>query len=55
MTINRVIQPDALNAPLAITQIGTINRTINGTTYAYKLYRSDDLIDSSVSKRLTIS
>lgn len=55
MTINRVVQPDALNAPLAITQVGTITRTIGGSSYTYKLYRSDDLIDSSVSKRLTIS
>ena len=55
MTINRIVQPDALNAPLTITQVGTINRTIGGTTYTYKLYQSDDLIDSSVSKRLTIS
>lgn len=55
MTINRVVQPDALNAPLAITQIGTIYRTIGGTTYAYKLYQSVDLIDSSISKRLTIN
>ena len=55
MNINRVIQPDALNAPLAITQVGTITRTIGGSDFTYKLYRSDDLIDSSVSKRLIIS
>ena len=55
MTINRVTQPDALNAPLAITQVGTLTRTISGSIFTYKLYRSDDLIDSSVSKRLTIS
>lgn len=55
MTITRVVQPDALNAPLAITQVGTITRTIGGSSYTYKLYRSNDLIDSSVSKRLTIS
>lgn len=60
MTISRVVQPDALNAPLAITQVeGTITRTITidgvDHTFEYKLYRSNDLIDSSVSKRLTIS
>lgn len=55
MTINRIVQPDALNAPLAITQVGTISRTIGSSTFTYKLYRSDDLIDSSLSKRLTIS
>lgn len=57
MTINRVVQPDALNAPLPVTLVGTINRTITGIadSFAYKLYKSDDLIDSSVNKRLTIS
>ena len=55
MTISRIVQPDALNAPLAITQVGTVSRTIGSSTFTYKLYRSDDLIDSSLSKRLTIS
>lgn len=55
MTITRVVQPDALNAPLAVTQVGTITRVVNGQSYTYKLYQSDDMIDSSVSKRLTIS
>ena len=55
MTISRIVQPDALNAPLAITQVGTISRTIGSSTFTYKLYRSTDLIDSSLSKRLTIS
>ena len=55
MTISRVVQPDALNAPLAITQVGTVERVINGANYTYKLYQSNDLIDASVSKRLTIS
>lgn len=55
MTIARVTQPDALNAPLAITQVGTITRTIGGSDYTYKLYRSNDMIDSSISKRLTIN
>ena len=55
MTITRVVQPDALNAPLAITQIGTVNRTVGGNTYSYKLYQSVDEIDASVNKRLTIS
>ena len=55
MSISRVVQPDALNAPLAITLMGTVNRTINGVSYPYKLYKSNDQIDSSVSKRLTIS
>lgn len=55
MTITKVVQPDALNAPLAIQQIGTITRTIAGTSYTYKLYQSIDEIDASVNKRLTIS
>ena len=55
MTITRVVQPDALNAPLAITQIGTVERVINGTSYGYKLYQSTDLIDATEPKRLTIS
>lgn len=55
MTITRVIQPDALNAPLAITQLSNVVRTINGMDYTYKLYRSESAIDSSVAKRLTIS
>lgn len=55
MTISNITQPDSLNAPLAFTQIGTINRVIGTTTYTYKLYRSNDLIDSANSKRLTIS
>lgn len=55
MSISRIVQPDALNAPLAFSQIGTVERVINGSSYTYKLYQSDDLIDSSVSKRLTIS
>ena len=55
MSISRIVQPDALNAPLAFSQIGTVERIINGSSYTYKLYQSDALIDSSVSKRLTIS
>ena len=55
MTITRVVQPDALNAPLAITQVGTVTRTIGTTNYTYKLYQSVDEIDASVNKRLTIS
>lgn len=55
MTISRIVQPDALNAPLAISQVGTIKRTIAGENYVYKLYQSTDEIDSSVSKRLTIN
>ena len=55
MAITRVVQPDALNAPLAIQQIGTITRTVGGTNYTYKLYQSVDEIDASVNKRLTIS
>ena len=55
MSISRIVQPDALNAPLAFSQIGTVERIINGSSYTYKLYQSDDLIDSSVNKRLTIS
>ena len=55
MTITKVVQPDALNAPLAIQQIGNITRTVAGTSYTYKLYQSIDEIDASVNKRLTIS
>ena len=55
MTISRVVQPDALNAPLAVTLVGTVERVIGGNSYTYKLYQSDDLIDSSKSKRLTFS
>lgn len=55
MSITGVVQPDALNAPLAITFVKNINRTINGQNYSYKLYRSEDTIDSSERKRLTIS
>lgn len=57
MNINRVVQPDALNAPLAITSIGTITRNIDGIEepFIYKLYRSTEEIDSTASKRLTIS
>ena len=55
MTISDVRQPDALNAPLAFQNIGTITRTVGDINYTYKLYKSADLIDSTVSKRLTIS
>ena len=55
MSINRIVQPDALNAPLAFTQLSNITRTVNGTTYTYKLYQSTDFIDSTNPKRLTIS
>lgn len=55
MSISRVVQPDALNAPLAITLVGTVERIIGGNSYTYKLYQSVDLIDSSISKRLTIN
>lgn len=54
MNITKVIQIDSLNAPLAISQIGTINRTISGITYQYKLYRSIDLINTKFSKQLRI-
>ena len=55
MSITNIIQPDAFNAPLAFSQIGTVTRIIEGNTYSYKLYQSVDLIDSSISKRLTIN
>ena len=54
MTITSVTQPDAFNAPLPVQEIGTITRTIGGTNYTYKLYESEDLIDSAVPKSLTI-
>lgn len=55
MTINSITQPDALNAPLAFSQVGTVTRTIGNNSFTYKLYASDDNIDSSASKRLTIA
>lgn len=55
MTINSIIQPDSLNAPLAFTQLSNVTTTIGGQVYTYKLYRSVDTIDSAVPKRLTIS
>lgn len=55
MSISVIRQPDALNALLAFQSIGTITRTIGDNSYTYKLYKSTDLIDSTVSKRLTIS
>lgn len=55
MSISVIRQPDALNAPLAFQSAGTITRTVGGIAYTYKLYKSTDLIDSTVNKRLTIS
>ena len=55
MTISDVRQSDALNAPLAFRFVNETYRVINGVSYAYKIYKSTDLIDSTVSKRLTIS
>ena len=55
MTISDVRQPDALNAPLAFRFVNETYRVIDGVSYAYKIYKSTDLIDSTVSKRLTIS
>ena len=55
MTISDVRQPDALNAPLAFRFVNETYRVINGVSYAYKIYKSTDLIDSTISKRLTIS
>ena len=55
MTISNIIQPDALNAHLAFQYVGTITRIIGNISYTYKLYKSTDLIDSTVDKRLTIS
>ena len=55
MTISDVRQPDALNAPLAFRFVNETYRVIDGVSYAYKIYKSTDLINSTVSKRLTIS
>ena len=55
MTISDVRQPDALNAPLEFIFINEESRLINGISYKYKIYKSRDLIDSTISKRLTIS
>ena len=55
MTISDVRQSDALNAPLAFRFVNETYRVIDGVSYAYKIYKSTDLINSTVSKRLTIS
>ena len=55
MTISSITQPDAFNAPLDFIYLRYIARSVNGKLYRYKLYQSIDNIDSSVSKRLTIS
>ena len=55
MTISDIRQPDALNAPLAFRFMNETDRVINGVYYTYKIYKSTDLIDSTISKRLTIS
>ena len=55
MTISDIRQPDALNAPLEFIFINEESRLINGISYKYKIYKSRDLIDSTISKRLTIS
>ena len=55
MTISDIRQPDALNAPLTFRFVNEIYRVIDGVSYTYKIYKSADLIDSTVSKRLTIS
>lgn len=55
MTISDIRQPDALNAPLAFRYVTETSRTVAGRTYVYKIYESVDLINSTVSKRLTIS
>lgn len=54
MTIERITQPDAMDAPLYFTLVGTVTRTINNVEYGYKLYQSDALIDASVNKHLII-
>lgn len=55
MVISEVLQPDALNAPLAIdSNFVVIGRTLGGTVIQYNVYKSLDLIDSSRSKRLII-
>ena len=55
MSILDIRQPDAFNASLAFQSVGIIPRIIGNNYYTYKLYKSTDLIDSTVSKRLTIS
>lgn len=55
MSISDIKQPDSLNAPITFQSIGIISRIIGNNYYSYKLYKSTDLIDSTVSKRLTIS
>lgn len=55
MTISNITQPDALYAPFPFTQLSNITVDISGQNYTYKLYRSEDMVDSSVDKRLAIS
>jgi len=55
MTISNITQPDALYAPFPFTQLSNITITISGQNYTYKLYRSEDMVDSSADKRLAIS
>ena len=55
MAISDIKQPDALNAPLAFKFVNETYRIIDGVSYTYKIYKSTDLIDSTISKRLTIS
>ena len=55
MTISHISQPDALYAPFPFTQLSNITVTISGQNYTYKLYRSEDMVDSGADKRLAIS
>lgn len=55
MTISAITQPDALNAPFQFTEQGITMRVIGEKKYRYKLYTSQDKIDATQPKRLTIS
>ena len=55
MTISNITQPDALYAPFPFTQLSNITIIISRQNYTYKLYRSEDMVDSTADKRLAIS
>lgn len=55
MEIHRIVVADTMLAVLVFHSLGTISRVINGSSYNYNLYESEDLIDSTNVKYLTIS
>ena len=49
-----VTQPDAMDAPFSTYITGTVTRTIGSNTYTYVIYKSDEMIDSHVDKKLSV-